>query len=73
MRLQLRLDPTPDDKRQARDALLLCLAHETDRTPANQLMQSVYWLDPTVWDLRGMSSWRYPPTAELLTAARRNT
>ncbi len=30
-------------------------------------------LDPTVHDLSGWSTWRVPPTADVLAAARRNS
>jgi hypothetical protein len=77
-----QLATTADDRRQARQVLLGLLAHETDILEAEQL-ESIFKseelahglarLDPTVHDLRTWRAWTRPPTAELLTAVRRNS
>ena len=67
------LDPTAEDKRQARDALLGLLARETDSWVAAGLAGALAQLDPTVHDLRTWRAWAVRPTAELLAAVRRNS
>ena len=47
-----QLDPTAEDKRQARDALLGLLAGETDGGVAERLAGGVAQLDPTAEDKR---------------------
>ena len=68
-----QLDPTAEDKRQARDALLGLLARETDSGWAAGLADGLGQLDPTVHDLRTWRAWAVRPTAELLAAVRRNS
>ncbi len=67
------LDPTAEDKRQARHALLGLLAGESDSEVAGRLADGLARLDPTVHDLRTWRAWAVPPTAELLAAVRRNS
>ena len=47
-----RLDPTAEDKRQARETLLRLLAHETDNEAAVRLADGLARLDPTAEDKR---------------------
>ena len=68
-----QLDPAAEDKRQAREALLGLLARATDGQVAARLAGGVAQLDPTVHDLRTWRAWADRPTAELLTAVRRNS
>ena len=68
-----QLDPTAEDKRQAREALLGLLARETDSGVAERLAGALAQLDPTVHDLRTWRAWAVRPTAELLAAVRRNS
>ena len=67
-----QLDPTAEDKRQAREALLGLLARQTSGM-ARRLADAVAQLDPTVRDLTTWRGWAAPPTDALLAAARRNS
>ena len=69
----VQLDPTAEDKRQAREALLGLLAGQTDGYVAEELADGVVQLDPTVRDLSTWRAWAVPPTVELLAAVRRNS
>ena len=68
-----RLDPAPEDKQQARAALLGLLASETDVQAAVRLANELAWLEPSVADLSTWSRWAVRPTAALLGAARWNS
>ena len=68
-----QLDPTAEDKRQARDALLSLLAGKTSSEEAARLAARLAQLDPTVHDLRTWRARAVRPTAELLSAVRRNS
>ena len=48
----VQLDPTAEDKRQAREALLGLLAGQTDAEMAGQLVGGVVQLAPTAEDKR---------------------
>jgi hypothetical protein len=69
----LQLAATPQDKREVRGALLGLLARETDSAVAAELIRVMAQLDPTVHDVSTWRTWTATPTAELLSAARRNT
>jgi hypothetical protein len=71
-----RLASTAEEKRQARDALLGLLARETGRSMhqiADNLLDGMAQLAPTVRDLSNWRAWTVLPTAELLAAVRWNS
>jgi hypothetical protein len=65
--------PAPEEKCQARDALLALIAHETESKKARDLMHSLARLDPTLKDLRKVQASVPGLEIQLLAAARRNS
>jgi hypothetical protein len=68
----VRLNPTIQDKRQAREALLKWLPGE-DTDTAAKLAGNLIQLNPTVEDLRDWRTWAVQPRIDLLVAVRRNS
>lgn len=68
-----QLNPTAEEQRQAREALLKLLARETDSLAARELVGAVAQLQPTVHDLSECRAWAIPATIELLAAVRKNS
>jgi hypothetical protein len=71
--VRLAATATAEEQRQARDALLGLLAGQTASLVAKQLVDGITQIDPTARDLSTWRTWAVPPTAELLSAARRNS
>ena len=68
----IQLNPTIEDKRRAREALLRWL-RDKNTWPASDLVRAMVQLDPTVEDLSNWRAWAASPTTDLLVAARRNS
>jgi NACHT domain len=69
----LRLAITSEERARTRRALFALRAGATSSHRASGLTRVVAGLNPTIADLGGSGGWPYPPTQELLAAARQNT
>ena len=67
------LDPTPQERAQVREALLGLLATQDDPEMARELAGRITGVRPMARDLSNWHTWPFPPTVELLAAARQNS
>jgi NACHT domain-containing protein len=75
--LLVQLDPTTEEKREARAALVKLLPNKPDdfsfASRESFILEEMIQLDPCVTDLVDCQRWASAMTAELLSAARRNS
>ena len=69
----IHFEPSADDKRAAREVLIMLLVGQTDESAAEETANTMAQLDPAVRDLDTWQNWAAIPPEALLSEVRRNS